>query len=454
MKDFIQTIRNIFRIPELRDRILYTLMLLAVYRLGSFVILPGIDSGVLQAEFGNQGGAGGGVLGLFNSFLGGAFARGSVFALGVMPYISASIVVTLMQAIVPAIQKLRNEGESGQRKINLYTRYITIVITLFQASSYVVYLRSQYPAATEMMAMQQLFFTITSVAILSAGTMFLVWLGERITDNGIGNGTSLIIMIGIVAGFVPALINEGRASLPLIFFIEVIALGLVTMAVIALTQATRKIAVTYARQMTVDSRIQGQLMRGGGSNRSYIPLKVNSTGVMPIIFAQAIMFLPATLIGFLDTNFTAVSALADYTSITYNVVFAILIVVFTYFYTAIAVNPNDIADQLKRNNGFIPGVKPGKETADYIDNVLSKITLPGSLFLALVAIFPAIASRLGASGNFAQFFGGTTILIMIGVVLDTLQQIESYLLNRHYDGLMKSGRIKGRQASGVITGQQ
>lgn len=315
MKDFIQTIRNIFRIPELRDRILYTLMLLAVYRFGSFVVLPGIDSSLLQAEFGNQGANGGGVLGLFNSFLGGAFARGSVFALGVMPYISASIVMTLMAAIVPSIQKLRNEGEGGQRKINLYTRYITIVITLFQASSYVVYLRNQYPTATADMVQHLMFFTITSVAVLSAGTMFLVWLGERITDNGIGNGTSLIIMIGIVAGFVPALVNEASASLPLIFFIEIIALGLVTMAVIALTQATRKIAVTYARQITVDSRIQGQLMRGGGGNRSYIPLKVNSTGVMPIIFAQAIMFLPATLVGFLDTNFTAMSALADYTSI-------------------------------------------------------------------------------------------------------------------------------------------
>lgn len=452
MKDFIQTIRNIFRIPELRDRILYTLMLLAAYRFGTFVVLPGIDSSMLQANFGSQDAAGGGILGLFNSFLGGAFARGSIFALGVMPYISASIVIQLLSAIVPSFQKLRNEGESGTRKINQYTRYVTILITLFQASSYVVYLRSQYPEATMSMSSQLFFFTITSVAILTAGTMFLVWLGERITDNGIGNGTSLIIMIGIISGFPAALINEFRASLPLIFFIEILCLGIVTMAVIALTQATRKIPINYARQMT-GTRVAGQMMRGGGGARQYIPLKINSAGVMPIIFAQAIMFLPATLVGFLSES-AAGSALSDYTSFTHNIIFCILIVVFTYFYTAIAVNPNEIADQLKRTGGFIPGVKPGKNTASYIDNILSKVTLPGSVFLAIVAIFPAIASRFGASGNFSQFFGGTTILIMIGVVLDTLQQIESYLLNRHYDGLMKSGRIKGRQGSGIIAQQQ
>lgn len=454
MKDFIQTIRNIFRITELKDRILYTLMLLAAYRFGTFIILPGIDSAVLSAEFASQGSAGGGILSLFNSFLGGAFARGSIFALGVMPYISASIVIQLLQAIVPAIQKLRNEGESGQRKVNQYTRYATIVICLFQSASYVVYLQSQYPAATAGVSQNTLFFWITSVFILTAGTMFLVWLGERITDKGIGNGTSLIIMIGIAAQFLPALLNEGRASAPLIFFIEIICLGLVTMAVIALTQATRKIPINYARQMAGNRMGQQMQMRGNTMGaRQYIPLKVNSAGVMPIIFAQAIMFLPATLVGFLGSDFNA-GALADYTSFWYNLIFCIMIIAFTYFYTAIAVNPNEISDQLKRSGGFIPGVKPGKNTADYIDNILSKVTLPGSVFLAMVAILPSIATLLGASGNFSQFFGGTTMLIMIGVVLDTLQQVESYLLNRHYDGLMKSGRIKGRQRSGAITAGQ
>lgn len=443
MRELIKTLRNIFKITELKDRILYTILLLAVYRLGTFVILPGVDSAALEAQFGS--GSGGGLLDLFNVFLGGAFARGSILALGIMPYISASIVVQLLGAVIPSIQKLRSEGDSGIKKINQITRYLTVAITLGQSATYVVYLNTQYPTATT----SSTFFWITSVVILTAGTMFLVWLGERITDNGIGNGVSLIIMIGIISGFPGALINEARSTLPMIFFIEILALGLVTMAVVALTQATRKIPINYAQQ-----RMGNRMAKVGRGTaaRQYIPLKVNSAGVMPIIFAQAIMFLPTTFIQLINSeSLTGVLvALSDITGFWYNFIFFLLIIVFTYFYTAITVNPNEIADNLKRSNGFIPGVKPGKKTANYIDTVLSRITLPGSIFLAIVSIFPAFAMNLGASSAFAQFFGGTTLLIMIGVVLDTLQQIESYLLMRHYDGLMKSGRVKGR-ARGSVT---
>lgn len=443
MREFIQTLRNINKIPELRDRILYTLLLLAVYRLGTFVILPGVDSSILQAQF-SANSSGAGLLDLFNTFLGGAFGRGAILALGIMPYISASIVVQLLGAVIPSIQKLRREGESGQKKINQMTRYLTVAITLVQSASYVTYLNTSYPGAVS----NSPFFWLTSLCILTAGTMFLVWLGERITDNGIGNGVSLLIMIGIIAGFPQAIFTEFEVNSLMIFFIEMLSLGIVTMAVVALTQATRKIPINYARQMA-GNRI-GQLGRGNAA-RQYIPLKVNSAGVMPIIFAQAIMFIPTTVISLSNADSLAGvgAALADYTSLWYNVVFFILIIVFTYFYTAITVNPNDIADNLKRTGGFIPGVKPGKKTAEYIDNVLSRITLPGSIFLAIVSIFPAIATRMGATSAFAQFFGGTTLLIMIGVTLDTLQQVESYLLMRHYDGLMKTGRVKGRARRGA-----
>ncbi len=442
MRELIQTLQNIFKITELKNRILYTLLLLAVFRLGTFVILPGVDSVALQAQF-NAGG--GGLLDLFNTFLGGAFARGSILALGIMPYISASIVVQLLGAVVPAFQKMRQEGESGIRKMNQITRYLTVAITLGQSASYVVYLNTAYPEATTGFSS---FFWITSICILTAGTMFLVWLGERITDNGIGNGVSLLIMIGIIAGFPGALVNEARANLPMVFFIEMLALGVVTMAVVALTLAVRKIPINYARQM-MGNRI-AQMGRGTAA-RQYIPLKVNSAGVMPIIFAQAIMFLPATLIQLGGERLSWLTAtFSDYTGLGYNIIFFVLIIVFTYFYTAITVNPNEIADQLKRTGGFIPGIKPGKKTAAYIDNVLNRITLPGSIFLAFVSIFPAIATVMGASGAFAQFFGGTTLLIMIGVTLDTLNQMNSYLINRHYDGLMKSGRVKGRQRSGAV----
>lgn len=453
MRSLIQTLRNIYRITELRERIFYTLLLLAVFRLGTFVILPGIDSVALERAFSSAGGAGGGLLDFFNTFLGGAFARGSILALGIMPYISASIVVQLLAAVVPSFQKLRREGESGQKKMNQITRYLTVAITLGQSVSYVVFLNTSYPdALAGPGTLQESFFWITSVIILTAGTMFLVWLGERITDNGIGNGVSLLIMIGIISGFPAALISEFRTNLPMVFFIELLALGVVTMAVVALTQATRKIPINYARQM-MGNRI-GQLGRGTAA-RQYIPLKVNSAGVMPIIFAQAIMFLPAAFASVLDeaSAQSVAASLTNWTGLWYNVIFFFLIIVFTYFYTAITVNPNEIADQLKRNGGFIPGVKPGKKTAEYIDNVLSKITLPGSIFLAIVSIFPAFAVLMGVTTNFAQFFGGTTLLIMIGVVLDTLQQIESYLLMRHYDGLMKSGRVKGRaRSSGSAVG--
>lgn len=449
MKDLVQTIRNIFSITELRQRILYTLLLLAVYRLGSFVVLPGINSNVLQLAFASgKAGAGGGILDLFDTFMGQAFARGSLFALGVMPYISASIVVQLLAAVVPAIQKLRMEGDSGTKKMNQITRFLTIAITLGQSATYVGYLRGQYPQAVSDSA----FFWFTTIFLITAGTMFLVWLGERITDNGIGNGTSLIIAIGIVSGFLPALWSELQTKALLVFFIELLVLGVVTMGVIALTQAVRKIPLNYARQM-VGSRQMMQMGKGAPQARQYIPLKMNSAGVMPIIFAQALIFLPSTFAQMVgsDSVSAILSGFSDYTGFWYNFFFSILIIVFTYFYTAITVNPNEIADQLKRNGGFIPGIKPGKKTAEYIDNILSKITLPGSIALAIVAMLPAFATLFGASGNFAKFFGGTTLLIMIGVVLDTLQQIEGYLLNRHYDGLMKSGRIKGRQASGVVT---
>jgi preprotein translocase subunit SecY len=384
-----------------------------------------------------------GILGFLNTFVGGGFSRGTIFALGIMPYISASIIIQLLGAAIPAIQKLQKEGESGQKKINQYTRYATVLITIGQSTAFVTNLIGMYPGCINP---QIPLFWVSAVLILTGGTLFLVWLGERITDNGLGNGISLIIMIGIISELPGSLINEARStSSILFFFIEIIAMAVVMMAVIALTQATRKIPVNYARRMV------GNKMMGGMTNtaRQYIPLKVNASGVMPIIFAQAIMFIPATVFQFFpESSFSATAGtwFTDFTGIFYNLTFALLIIVFTYFYTAIAVNPNDIADQLKRNGGFIPGVKPGKKTSEFIDTILSRITLPGSIFLAMVAIMPAIATVLGVSSGFSQFFGGTSLLIMIGVVLDTLQQIESYLLMRHYDGLMKTGRIKGRQS--------
>ena len=445
MKKIIQTLRNIFQIEELRQRLLYTLGIILIYRLGAYITIPGIDPNQLTA-IRNQ--TKDGLLGLLNMFSGGAFSHASIFALGVMPYISASIVIQLLGIAVPYFQKLQKEGESGRKKINQITRYLTIAVTALQAPGYIANLINQSPDAVLLVNPASnsptTFFWISSVIILVAGTMFVMWLGERITDNGIGNGISLIIMIGIIARLPFALAGEFVSRMEekgggLVFFvIEIAVLIGVILVTIMLVQGTRKIPVQYAK------RIVGNKQYGGV--RQYIPLKVNAAGVMPIIFAQAIMFLPLTIAGFARsetlTGFAA--AFTNINSFWYNFVFAILIIVFTYFYTAITVNHNQMAEDMKKNGGFIPGVKPGKKTAEFIDNVMSRITLPGSIFLAFVAIMPAIVRLFGVSSQFAQFYGGTSLLILVGVVLDTLQQIESHLLMRHYDGLMKSGRIKGR----------
>lgn len=438
MKRLRDTLRNIWKIEELRQRIVFTLLLLVAFRLGSYIILPGLNSKALQALFASSQGEG--ILGILNGFVGGAFARGSIFALGIMPYISASIIIQLMTAAVPSIQKLAKEGEPGQRKLNQLTRYLTVGITAAQSVGYIINLQGQYGAA---ITAESSIFWLTSIFILTTGTMFLVWLGERITEHGIGNGVSLIIAIGIMADLPVAMINEFNTSPLMIFYFELIALALVTAAVILLTTGVRKIPINYAKRMV------GNRMMGGMTTnvRQYLPLKINASGVMPIIFAQAIMFVPGMVMQFFqDSTFwaSAGSAFGNQNSLPYNITFVVLIIVFTYFYTAIAVNPNEIAEQLKRNGGFIPGIKPGRATSEFIDRTLTRITLPGSIFLAFVAIIPTIVAAFGVGTQFSYFYGGTSLLIMIGVVLDTLQQIESYLLNRHYDGLMKSGRIRGR----------
>ncbi|MFZ4612690.1 MAG: preprotein translocase subunit SecY [Bacteroidia bacterium] len=438
MKNFIQTIKNIFSIEDLRIRILNTLGFLLIYRLGSFVTLPGVDSVALEQLKGDPEG----LAGLINIFAGGAFSRASIFALGIMPYISASIVMQLLGMAVPHFQRLQREGDSGRKKINQYTRMLTVVVTLLQAPGYIA---SQIPkeAINENISM----FWLSSMIILTAGTMFIMWLGEKITDRGIGNGISLIIMIGIIANLPVAFIQEFVARLEnqggglVILLIELVVLFLIIVVSILLVQGTRKIPVQFAK------KIVGNKQYGGV--RQYIPLKVNAAGVMPIIFAQAIMFIPLTIAGFAQSESMSgfVATFSDYTGFWHNFTFALLIIVFTYFYTAITINPNQMADDMKRNGGFIPGVKPGKKTAEFIDNVMSKITLPGSIFLAFVAILPAFATKAGINAQFAHFYGGTSLLILVGVVLDTLQQIESHLLMRHYDGLMKTGRIKGRNVA-------
>ena len=449
MKKLIETIRNINKIEELRNRILYTLGILLIYRLGSYVVIPGVDPGMLS-NLQNQ--ASDGLLGLLNMFSGGAFSNASIFALGIMPYISASIVIQLLGMAIPFFQRLQREGESGRRKINQITRYLTVVIVGLQAPSYIANLVSQLPAEAitpfdPAITSPSLFFWISSTVILIAGTLFVMWLGEKITDKGIGNGISLIIMIGIIARLPFSLFGEFISKVEeqggglVYFLLELVILVLVILFTIALVQGTRKVPVQYAK------RIVGNKQYGGV--RQYLPLKVNSAGVMPIIFAQAIMFLPITLVGFSDSEMMTgiAAAFTDFTGFTYNFTFFIMIILFTYFYTAITINPNQMADDLKKNGGFIPGVKPGKKTAEYLDNILSRITLPGSIFLGVVAIMPAFAMIAGVNSGFAQFYGGTSLLILVGVVLDTLQQIESYLLMRHYDGLTKSGRIKGRSSS-------
>ncbi len=434
MKAFIETIKNIYKIEELRSRIVYTLLILVVYRLGSHIVLPGVDPNQLNIQ--TQG-----VLGILDMFSGGAFSRASIFALGIMPYISASIVVQLLGIAVPYFQRLQKEGESGRRRINQITRWLTILILLVQAPSYL----SIIPANAWVPGVSRIFLQTFSVIILTSGTMFVMWLGERITDKGIGNGISLIIMIGIIARFPFAFFTELTSRLEksggglVMFLVEIVFLFLVFVISILLVQGTRRIPVQYAK------RIVGNKQYGGV--RQYIPLKVNAAGVMPIIFAQAIVMLPLSFAryGAMGQNTSGfIAAFANPTGFWYNFTNAFLIVLFTYFYTAITINPTQMAEDMKKNGGFIPGIKPGRKTAEFLDTIMSRITLPGSLFLAVVAILPAFAMMANISRGFAYFYGGTSLLIMVGVILDTLQQIESHLLMRHYDGLMKSGRIKGR----------
>ena len=411
-----------------------------IFRLGSFIVLPGVDPVILKAVAGEAQG----IFGIINTFLGGAFSRASIFALGIMPYISASIVIQLLAVAVPYFQKLQKEGESGRKKINQITRMLTIAITFMQSIGYIA---ATIPA--EAIMLDPFVFKVTSIIVLISGTMFTVWLGERITEKGIGNGISMLIMIGIISRLpfevVAEMASKGMSG-ALFFVLEIVALFFIVVAVVAFTQATRRIPVQYAKQVI------GNKVYGG--QRQYIPLRVNSSGVMPIIFAQSLMFLPPLIANIWASNMDIAAyvgtTFSDFTSWQYNLTFGILILVFTFFYTAITVNPNQIAEDLKRNGGFIPGIKPGKATSEYIDTVLTRITLPGSIFLAIVAIMPAFANMAGVGIGFSQFYGGTSLLIMVGVILDTLQQIESYLLMRHYEGLMKSGRIRGRSQNVAV----
>ena len=442
MKKFIETLKNIWRVEDLRTRILITLGFAAVYRFGSFVVLPGINPEALTAlrEQTNSG-----LMSLLNMFSGGAFSNASVFALGIMPYITASIVIQLFAFVVPYFQKMQREGESGRRKMSQYTRYLTVFILLFQGPAYLFNLRIQSGGALSP-SLDWTWFMIAITIILAAGSMFILWIGERITDKGIGNGVSLIIMLGIIARLPQAFSQEVVSRLNnlaggglVMFLIELLLLFVVILAAIMLVQGTRKIPVQYAKRMYAGQQV--------GGVRQYIPLKVFAANVMPIIFAQAIMFIPITLLGLLENGQSAspvLMAFSDHTSWAYNLVFAFLIIAFTYFYTAITLNPTQMAEDMKRNNGFIPGVRPGKDTAEYIDRIMSHITFPGSIILAVIACMPAFAGLLNVQQEFAQFFGGTSLLILVGVVLDTLQQIESHLLMRHYDGLLSSGRIHGR----------
>ena len=432
MNKLFSVIKNIFSIEELRSRIFTTVGFLIIFRLGSFVVLPGIDPSKLQQSAS-------GIFGLLDTFLGGAFSNASIFALGIMPYISASIVVQLLGVSLPYFQKLQKEGDSGRKKMTQITRYLTIIITIFQSTAYI----SGTIPVEAILVQNKFLFTLSCIVILTSGTIFCMWIGEKITDKGIGNGISMLIMIGIISRFPGSIVAEALSrgmSQALLFIIEIGVLFGVVMFTVMLTQAIRRIPVQYAKQVV------GSNLYGG--KRQYLPLKVNSSGVMPIIFAQALMFLPAIIgLQFAENSdffqYIATS-FSNMQSWLYNVTFAVLIILFTFFYTAITVNPNKMADDMKRNNGFIPGIKPGSETSDFISNVMDRVTLPGSILLAVVAILPAFAMMFGVSQGFAQFYGGTSLLIMVGVILDTLQQIESYLLMRHYDGMMKSGKVKGR----------
>ncbi|AFM04942.1 protein translocase subunit secY/sec61 alpha [Bernardetia litoralis DSM 6794] len=438
MKKFFETIKNIFSVKELKDRIFLTLGLLMVFRLGSFIVLPGVDPSKLD-----QGKAG--VLGFINEILGGAFERASIFALGIMPYISASIIIQLLTVAVPTFQKMQKEGESGRKKLTQITRALTILITIGQGFAY---LKGTVP--TEAIIIDQTFFLISSIIILTSGTVFCMWLGEKITDKGIGNGISLLIMIGIISRFPVAIVSEatlkGMGGV-FIFVLEILALYLVVMGVVLIVQAVRYVPLQYVKQ--VAGRSQKQMLTQ--KKRSALPLKVNAAGVMPIIFAQALMFLPPLVAGAFQGEDTPnadyiARAFSNFTSLEYNILFAVLIIAFTFFYTAMTINVQQISDNLKDSGGFVPGVTPGEETKNYLGKILDRITFPGAIFIAIIAILPAIAAAAGVGNQFAQFYGGTSLLIMVGVVLDTLQQIESYLLNKEYDGLMNTGNVKGRQA--------
>ena len=443
MKKFIETLKNCWKIEDLRQRILITILFVAIYRFGSYVVLPGIDPSAL-AQLQKQ--TSGGLMSLLDMFSGGAFSNASIFALGIMPYISASIVMQLLAVAVPYFQKMQREGESGRKKISWYTRILTVAILFFQAPSYLMSLKMQAYGALSSGIDWSLFF-VPAFIILTAGSMFILWLGERITDKGIGNGISMIIMIGIIARLPQAFIQEVTSRFTAItggglvmFIVEILILYAVVCASLLLVQGVRKIPVQYAK------RLVGNKQYGGA--RQYVPLKLFAANVMPIIFAQALMFIPLTLVQYSsDSTSTVLRMLMDHKSLLYNVIFAALIIAFTYFYTAITLNPTQMAEDMKRNNGFIPGIKPGKDTADYIDTVMSRLTGPGSLFIAFIAIMPALAGLLNVQDGFAQFFGGTSLLILVGVVIDTLQQIESHLMMRHYDGLLNSGRVRGRNVA-------
>lgn len=443
MSTFSENIRNILKIEELRARLFFTIALLLVIRIGSHITLPGVDASVLTNAMKNQ--EANTLFGLYDLFVGGAFSNAAIFALGIMPYISASIVIQLLGAIVPYFHKLQQEGENGRKKINQYTRLGTIFVSLLQGWGVSVRLQSLnangIPIVPE--AVQGFSFVVSTVIILTAGTIFMMWLGEQITERGIGNGISLIIFVGIIARFPAAILDEiqvvNSGARPLL--VELVIWGLMILivaGVVVVTQATRRIPVQYAK------RVVGRKVYGGVTQ--YIPMRINTAGVMPIIFAQSLMFIPSTIFTFFpESEFVVnLSSYFNYTSITYSTIYGLMIVFFTYFYTAIAFNPKDVAENMQKQGGFIPGIRPGKPTSEFIDNILTKITLPGSIFLAFVAILPAFMVRFGLTSNFASFFGGTSLLIIVGVALDTLQQVESHLLMRHYDGFMQSGKIKGR----------
>lgn len=439
MKKFIEYLKNCWKVEDLRQRILITFLFVAIYRFGSFVVLPGINPGMLEKL---QSQTEGGLMSLLDMFSGGAFSHASIFALGIMPYISASIVMQLLAVAVPYFQKMQREGESGRKKIQWYTRVLTVAILVFQAPSYLINLKMQSAGALAS-GVTWSEFMITGTIILAAGSMFILWLGERITDKGIGNGISIIIMIGIIARLPQAFFQEATSRFTAIsggglvmFIVELLILYFVVCAAILLVQGVRRVPVQYAK------RLVGNKQYGGA--RQYIPLKLFAANVMPIIFAQALMFIPLTVINYISEPGYVIRNLMDHRSLLYNIVFAVLIIAFTYFYTAITLNPTQMAEDMKRNNGFIPGVRPGKDTADYIDTVMTRLTFPGSLFIAFIAIMPALAGLLSVQDAFAQFFGGTSLLILVGVVIDTLQQIESHLMMRHYDGLLNSGRVRGK----------